>query len=287
MHLLEPALRGALRPSPNDLPRQRNLLLLGGGGTLGSALLAEALVVGRFARVQALVAGPLASALRGLEPLQQAVLQGAPVPPTAARTAAHVVADATAVIVFERQRHSNGRDDAFAKPEPADLLPLAQALHRHGVRRLLVVVPHAPALLPHALRHGLATLDEAAVDRLGFDQVLFIRAAQSAAGPGAGDGSGATRNPGTAGVAGCRRSWLERAAHWWLSQLRWMVPQQQMPLRATVLARLVVQLAQALPAVTRGTRVLAPELLQPGADGDVASAATAWLHGTAGPTPPP
>ena len=63
--------------------------------------------------MQALVDGTLASALRGLTPLRQVDL--------AAATAA-VLPDCTAVIVFERQRHANGRDDAFVRPEVHDLL---------------------------------------------------------------------------------------------------------------------------------------------------------------------
>ncbi len=263
-----------MRPLPSVLPLQRNLLLLGGGGALGSAVLAEALVAGRFARVQALVSGPLASALRGLEPLQQAVLDAAPASAAAARSSPRVAPDATAVIVFERQRHSNGRDDAFVQPEPSDLLPLARCLHGHGVRELLVLLPHAPALLPHALRHGFATLDEAAVDALGFERLLFVRAAQH---------GGAS--------AGAHLPWLRRAAAWWLSQLRWMVPQQQLPLRTAMLARCVVRLLQAWPSVATGTRVLAPEVLQPGPDGDVTEAALTWLRGPRHPqapvTPPP
>ena len=39
------------------------LLVVGGGGTLGSAVLAEALVAGRISRVQALVVVPHAPAL--------------------------------------------------------------------------------------------------------------------------------------------------------------------------------------------------------------------------------
>ena len=73
----------------------------------------------------------------------------------------------TAVIVFERARRSNGRDEAFMQPEPEQLVELAMQLRAGGVRRLLVVVPHAPALLPQALKAGLATLDEGRVAALG------------------------------------------------------------------------------------------------------------------------
>ncbi len=156
MNLLDYALQGARFRVPQlaGLPvqRQTRLLVLGAGGALGSAILAEALVAGRFSRVQALVSGPLLSTLRGFEALHESALQG----PDALN------ADA-AVLVFERARHSNGRDEAYSQPEPQDLLALAQQLLARGLRRLMVVLPHSPALLPHALRHGLATLDEGAV----------------------------------------------------------------------------------------------------------------------------
>ena len=234
MESLNQALRGARHAVAHGVPVQPSLLVVGAGGALGSALLAEALVAGRFSRVWALVSVPLSSAVRGFEPLPLAALDAA-------------VADGpgrapVGVIVFERQRHSNGRDDAFVQPEVDELLPLAQALHRAGVRQLMVVVPHAPALLPQALAHGLATLDEAAVAALGFEQLVFFRAARNL----------------TRQVSGNR---LQRFADWWLSQLSWMVPQQQQPLRAVALARCLVQLAPLLPGMAVGTRVIAPQTL--------------------------
>jgi hypothetical protein len=236
------ALRGAQHlPQPELAPLQR-LLVVGAGGTLGSAVLAEALVPGRFAQVQALVAEELTSVVRGFVPLRRQDL-------------ARGGLAASAVLVFERQRHSNGRDDAFVMPAPHELLPLAQALHTHGVQRLVVVVPHAPALLPQALAQGFASLDEGAVAALGFSHLVFLRAAQAA---------------GARGAAGSR---LQRFAAWWLSQLGWMVPQRQQALRAAALARAVVALAQVLPQQPAGTRVVAPELLwqwtQERADGEV------------------
>ncbi len=248
--LLQQALRGAQAGPPAGPRAGGALLVVGAGGALGSALLAEALVAGRFQRVQALVTGPLASTLRGLQPL----------PATALQARSPLGAD-SAAIVFERQRHSNGRDDAFVQPDPAELLPLARALLHGGVRRLMVVVPHAPALLPQALARGLATLDEAAVAALGFEQLLFMRAAQSA-------------------VAEAGGPWLQRLARWWLSQLLWMVPQRQQPVRAAALARCAVQLLRLLPAAPPGTRVLAPEVLWQAAQGEADAEAvfTAWLH---------
>lgn len=224
------ALRGAQHGSPQPVQPLRRLLVVGAGGTLGSAVMAEALVAGRFAQVLALVAGPISSAMRGFVPLDATALAGGE----------GGAADA-AVLVLERQRHSNGRDDAFAPVQVTDLLPLAQQLRRAGVRRLIVVVPHAPALMPQALAHGLASLDEAAVAALGFEHLVMLRTPQD--------------------VAAAPARGLERLAALWLSQLRWMVPQRQQSLRAVALARCVVQLARSLPPAPPGTRVIAPETL--------------------------
>jgi hypothetical protein len=216
------------------LPR---LLVVGAGGTLGAAVLAEALVEGRFGGVGAVVAEPVASALRGFDPL-----------PAAALHAGAVRGAEIAIVVFERARHSNGRDEAFLQPAPDELPMLARRLRVGGVRRLLVVVPHAPALLPQALKGGFATMAEGEVAALGFEHLVFVRAAQEAA---------AAAPPGL----------LPRFAAWWLGQLKLMVPEPERPLRAQALAALVVQLAQRLPQLPPGTRVLGPEALAPGASG--------------------
>ena len=107
-----------------------------------------------------------------MDTLQQA-LRGAQAQPAAGPVAA-------AIIVFERQRQINGRDDAFVQPAPEDLLPLARTLHTRGVKRQLVVVPHPPALLPQALSQGLARLDEAAVAALGFEHLVSRRCGRRA-----------------------------------------------------------------------------------------------------------
>jgi hypothetical protein len=279
MDLLTPALHGAVAPPRSSHRRAEVALVIGAGGVLGSALLARALACGGFARVQALVAAPLASTLRGLEPLPAASLLGAkPTEGTAGRAPA--TAD-TAFIVFERTRHSNGRDDAFFQPEPAQLPEIAAALHRAGVKRLLVVVPHAPALLPHALRAGLASLDEGFVAALGFEHLVFLRASQSALAAVA-----AGRRPAQqAAAASAFQRWGEGLATWWLSQLKWMVPAGDQPVRAVKLAELAVELGLRLPAAAPGTRVLAPELMSQAAlasDGGV-SVLAAWLAGAAVP----
>jgi hypothetical protein len=248
MDRLTHALRGAASAPRTTAARADVLLVVGGGGVLGSALLARALACARFGRVQALVAKELASALRGFEPVPQAALAGP------------LKAD-SAVIVFERARRSNGRDEAFMQPEPQQLAELATQLRAGGVRRLMVLVPHAPALLPQALKAGLATLDEGRVAALGFEHLVFVRAAQAASGSAAG-------------------GWAQRLAAGWLSQLAWMVPQREQPVRALRLAELAVELAWRLPHAAPATRVLPPELLwQAACSTDGGALLSAWLAG--------
>lgn len=248
MDPLTQAMRGAAHEARAPLLKQASALVVGAGGTLGSAVLAEALVAGRFQRVAAVIAVPLASTMKGLHPVTLADLERGDLPPSE-----------VAFLVFERQRHSNGRDDAFLQPEASELVPMANRLRQAGARRLLVVVPHAPALLPHALKAGFATKDEGAVAAMGFEHLVFVRAAQSTMAVAAGNG-------------------LQRFANWWLSQLNWMVPTSEQPVRAVKLAALVVQLARRLPEATPGTRVLPPEVLQQASQADDPEAALrAWL----------
>jgi hypothetical protein len=248
-----PGLETPASPGPARLSPLQPVLVLGAGGRVGSALLAEALVAGRFASVSAWVAAPLVSTMRGLVPLSEAALK-APGP----------IAAKVAFLVFERERFSNGRDDAFVMPQPQALPALARRLREGGVRRLVVVLPHASAMLPQALAAGLATHDEAAVAALGFEHLVLIKPAQDLA----------------AARAGSR---IERFASWWLSQLRWMIPQREQPLRAVVLARLAVMMARALPGADPGTFVVSQSLLwQLAQDADGGEARwLAWLAGGA------
>jgi hypothetical protein len=258
MPALNRALHGALQRAPPVLaaPGRGGLLLVGAGGTLGTALLERALAQGGFAPVMALAREPLASALHGFVPLRWRDPQA---PPPAA------VAPCSALVVFERRRHSNGRDDAFVLPEPSALLPWARALAAWGVRRLLVVVPHAPSMLPAALERGFASDDERQLAGLGFEQVVILRPAQ--AGHPADDG----------------RQRLQRFADWWLSQLHWMVPAAQQALRTPRLAQLVVELLLQLDGSPPGTRVLPQALLAAAAStADPAQALRQWLRGPPG-----
>ncbi|MBL8279328.1 MAG: hypothetical protein JNL93_21865 [Pelomonas sp.] len=235
MDPLAQALQAAARVAPPlgqpGVAPAQPVLLVGAGGRLGSALLAEALVAGRFASVAALVAAPLTSTVRGLQALTMD-RWGAPGP----------LGATVALVAFERERFSNGRDDAFVMPHPAELPALARRLHAGGVRRLMVVLPHAGSMLPGALAAGFGSHAEAAVAALGFEQLVLVKPSQHAS---------------PAPVAG----WLQRLARWWLSQLRWMVPQREQPLRSEVLARLAVQVARHLALAAPGTHVLSQAVL--------------------------
>lgn len=254
--MLDPhtALAAAAAPPLSAAPTsRRRVLVVGGGGRLGSAVLESVLAEHRFERVGVLALPPLNSTLRRLHPV-------APEPAALAAFAAD-----TALLVFDSERHVNGREARFVHPRPADLLPLAQQLLAAGVRRLVVVVPHQPALLPGALRAGLASLDETAVAALGLSHLVFMRMAQT-------------------GSAAASGSALQRLAIGLLSQLHWMLPQREQPLRAVQVARFVAELALALGAAPVGTRVLGPEGLWDWARPEGGPAwLQAWLEGRALP----
>jgi len=231
---------------------RRRVLVAGGAGALGSAVLEHLLASGAFAQVAVLVEQPLNVALRGLVTVPMHTLDDA---------AAVAEAQDTAVVVFDRERHANGREQAFARPLPEALPVLAARLHRRGVRRLVVVVPHAAASLPQALRQGLANLDEHAVASLGFEHLVFIRSAQ-------------------ASMAQRDDSALQRLAHWVLAQLQLMIPQRDKPVRPAKIAQFAAQLAAELPQAPQGTRVVPPEIVWEAAQArDVQALARDWLHG--------
>lgn len=229
---------------------QRRVLVLGGGGVLGSQVVERLLSGQRFAHVGVWTVQALQPALRGLEPVPEADWPA--------------FAPDTAVVVFDRERHANGRDLAFGRPLPDQLAARAAQLHALGVVTLVVVVPHAPGALPQALKAGLATLDEGAVAALGFQHLVFMRSAQA---------TSAAADP---------RSAPEQLAQWMLGQLQWMVPQRDQPVRSSTVARVAARLAAALPTSAPGTRVLPPELLWAAAQSPKSDAAVdAWLDGVA------
>ncbi|MBX3621553.1 MAG: hypothetical protein KF891_16400 [Rhizobacter sp.] len=258
MSLLQDALRAAHAPPPRRPPSAARVLVAGGGGALGSALLEALLGARRHAQVSVLVTQPLHAALGGLS----TVVWGEHAPETPL--------PATAVIVFDRERGANGREEAFYKPQPVQLPALAAQLHARGVRHLLVVMPHTQATLPEALKRGLASLDEHAVARLGFEHLVVMRSAQVPP---------HLRHPHPA----------QRLAHWMLSQLQMMVPQRERPVRALKVAQFAARLAACLPLASPGTRVVPPEVVWDAAQArDAGAAAEAWLNAPSPPaTPPP
>jgi hypothetical protein len=227
---------------------RREGLVVGAAGALGAALLEQALGCGGFARIAALVTRPLDTAHGDFVALPFDGLDRPLARPYD-----------TAWVVFDRERRANGREAPFHRPQPETLPALARWLHDGGVRRLLVVLPHAPGLLPAALRHGLASLDEQAVAALGFEQVVFMRSAQ-------------------AGPVGAPQGWPHRVARWMLSQLRWMIATRDQAVRPDSVAAFAVQLALALPQARPGARVVPPELVWQAAQrGDVGALARDWL----------
>lgn len=242
---LEQALQGAWsRPTA----AARRVIVVGAGGALGNAVVEHLLGGGAFAQIAALVEQPLHAAPRRLVGVR-------------ADDLASAQAD-TAIVVFDRQRGRHGREDVFVRPDPRALPALGRALHAAGVRRLVVVLPHAPALLPQALKAGLASLDEQALAAQGFEHLVIVRPAQRAG-----------HTPHGAAVP-----WLQRVADALLAQLHWMVPLREQPVRADSVAAFVVALAGALPDAAPGTRVAPPELVwQAAQPGDLGALVARWL----------
>jgi hypothetical protein len=254
MELVSQALRAGPKAAAGAA---RAVLVAGGGGALGAEVV-EQLLGGGFAPVRVLATQPFHATMRGLEAVPLDMLG----PDTAAPLA---------LVVFDRERRANGRDAAFLRPPPAGLPALAARLQAVGVRHLLLVMPHAAASLPEALRSGLASLDEQAVAALGFEHLAILRSAQP---PGESTGRG-----------------LQRLADLVLAQLRLMTPQPQQPLRARKVAQVAVEVARRLAASPPGTRVMAPERVwQAAQQRDPGSFVQAWLEGRALPeisvTPP-
>jgi hypothetical protein len=239
------ALGALARQPPRLRPAAWRVLVVGAGGALGAAVMEQLLATRTFERVGALVDQAITPALAGFVAV--------PGPEIATFGAD------TALVVFDRQRHAHGREAAFSRPEPAALPALAGTLHAAGARRLIVVVPHAPSLLPMALQQGLASLDEAAVAALGFEQLVFMRMAQDAR-----------------AADGLRPA--QRLARWMLSQLRWMIPQREQPVRATTVARVAAALALQMAQARHATRVVPAALLwQAAQGGDVTALVAGWL----------
>ena len=255
------ALRASGQAAAGAADREaRRAIVAGGAGSLGAAVLEQLLASRVFGHVGVLVTQPLGAALRGLAAVPVEAL-------AAVQPGGAPAGEDTALVVFDRARAANGREHAFYRPQPAELAPLAIRLRDRGVRHLLVVLPHAAASLPEALKRGLANLDEQAVAALDFEHVVLMRPT------------------GARDAATARGGAMQRLAHGVLGQLRLMVPQREQPVRSALVARFAVRVAEALPAAPAGTRVLPPDVVGQAAQqrGDPAPLASAWLHGEALP----
>jgi len=263
MSLLHSALRAGHARAPSTAAANHRVVVAGGGGALGSAVLETLLSRRGLAPVRVLTTRPLSTAMPGLEPVVVDTLAAVSPSPLPASIPTPIpipipMAD-TALIVFDRERHANGRELAFLRPLPDDLVPLARWLHDRGVRSLIVVLPHAPAQLPEALKRGLANLDEQSVSALGFERLVFVRSAQA---------------PSSERAA----QWLQRLADGLLAQMRLMVAPTQQPVRARKVAQFVAELVLQLPGHDPGTRVVPPELVWLAAQQrDPAPLLQAWL----------
>jgi hypothetical protein len=254
MDTVRQALRGARGTPAARVAAGRELLICGGGGTLGAEVVEQSLGRDAYAAVRVLATRAFHATTRGLDPL---CVDGFDMPAPAALPR-------LALVVFDRLRHANGRDAAFVRIEPDQLPALARWLQAGGVRDLVIVMPHAQASLPEALKAGLANLDEQAVAALGFERLVIVRSASA---------PDAIATPG-----------LQRVADAVLAQLRLMTPQHQQPLRARKVAQIAVAVARMLHEHPPGTRVLAPEQAWHAAQQqDPAPLLAAWLDGAAWP----
>lgn len=263
MTLLHHALRAGHALPKTGLAAAATVVVVGGGGVLGSAVLERLLGQRRFAHVKVLATRGLTAAMHGLEAVHVASFAEDDAGVDAGDSDGAAVVPALAevgVVVFDRERHANGRELAFVRPQPEQLVPLAAWLQRRGVRHLLIVLPHAPASLPEALKRGLANLDEQAVSALGFTHLVFVRSAQAPGGERA-------------------AQWLQRLADGVLAQMRFMVAASNQPVRPLKVAQCIAELAQQLPASAAGTRVAPPELVWQAAQlRDPAPLVRAWLE---------
>lgn len=213
MDALDPlqALQAAQRPVRRDETVRPACFIVGAAGALGGAVLEHALGRGAHREVFVATAEPLQAAPRGL---QAVVCRGAgevAADAPGAQAPQGLPAAPLGLVVFDQPRGRLGREAAFYQPAPQDLLAWAQALRAAGTRELVIVWPHAPALLPEALREGLWNVDEAALARLGFERLFFVRPAQWGASKAA------------------EGSLPERLARTLLGSLRWMVADAHQP----------------------------------------------------------
>lgn len=241
----EHVLQAAWRPLPPKKPPVR-VLIAGATGATGEAMLVQLAASAHVAQVNVLLQRPLTVALRHVH--------GLLVEPGGSHAWPQVKAD-EGVILFDPPRSFHGREKALLAVRPEQLPAVARWMHGCGVRRLLVVLPHAQGQLPEALKRGLAHLDEQAVAALGFEAVVFVRSAQAPA---------SVRH----------RSRLQRLAHAMLGVLNHLVPARQKPVSARRVAQFA---AAALQRVPPGVHVVPPERVWEAAQEEPAQVLDRWL----------
>lgn len=222
------------------------LLIAGATGVLGNEVLRRLVGSGAYGDTQVLAREAITEGLRSVRVAVVPADDPAAWPPAPADVA---------VVLFDPPRMFYERERALWTPAPEQLLPLARWLRRGGVKTLAVVLPHAPGLLPEALKRGLASLDEQAVAGLGFERLLFLRSAQAPGAP-------------------TDRNAFERLAHWILGIFKYMVPSSEQPVRAAKVAEL---LAVSLQLAPPGIHVAAPELVWEASQGALRDVARKWL----------
>lgn len=206
-----------------------DLLIAGATGVLGNAVMQRLVGTHRYEHTLLLAREPLQQGMRtvGLLQVDGEIAQW----PALAQTCE------VAVVMFEPPRMFYERERAMWTPQPEQLLALARWLKAAGVRTLAMVLPHAQGTLPEALKQGLACLNEQTIASLGFDRLIIVRSAQQI-------------SPAKAAHS------LQALANWMMGIVKYMIPSQEQPIRASKLAELVDALLQTLPL---GIHVIGPE----------------------------
>ncbi len=239
------ALAAALRPGKAS-SRKTRVIVAGATGATGSAVLTQLAASPRVDSLLLLLNRSVTVAMRQV--------QGLVVPEQGPSAWPLQPAD-EGVVMFDPPRLFHGREKALWHVTPDQLPGIARWMLASGVRRLLIVMPHAQGRLPQALRQGLANLDEQAVASMGFESVIILRSAQA---PGKSAGLKAP----------------QRLAAAMLGVLQYLVPAREKAVNAHKLAEVAVR---ALAMAPPGIQVASPEHVWAAAQGGPRASALPWL----------